>query len=153
MKQLVSTIPYAASGETLHQLWDLRSGGRISRRMATPRPIGHGSETGWAQPFPLQAVVEGRARKHIATYSLFTEHGPVVVDVKPLRRLSDLVVAFTFAWSRQAGVLESPETPGGCFAHFSDIQLDGLHTLAPASAWHSNGSIRGSCRTAMPTAR
>lgn len=29
------------------------------------------------------------------------------------------------------GVLDSPETPGGCFAHFSDIQgLKGFRSLA-----------------------
>jgi cold shock protein len=27
------------------------------------------------------------------------------------------------------GVLDSAETPGGCFAHFSDIELDGYRTL------------------------
>ncbi|MFJ4636369.1 TnsA-like heteromeric transposase endonuclease subunit [Streptomyces hygroscopicus] len=55
-----------------------------------------------AQPFLLTAVVGGEVRKHIPDYFLITEHGPVVVDVKPRRRLSAPVVAFTFAWTRQA---------------------------------------------------
>ncbi|GLV77082.1 TnsA-like heteromeric transposase endonuclease subunit [Streptomyces hygroscopicus] len=51
-----------------------------------------------AQPFLLKAVVGGEVCKHIPDYFLITEHGPVVVDVKP----SAPVVAFTFAWTRQA---------------------------------------------------
>ncbi|WP_162952798.1 cold shock domain-containing protein [Streptomyces sp. 11-1-2] len=29
------------------------------------------------------------------------------------------------------GVLDSLETPGGCFGHFSDIQVTGVRTLSP----------------------
>ncbi|WP_406289511.1 cold shock domain-containing protein [Embleya sp. NBC_00896] len=29
------------------------------------------------------------------------------------------------------GVPDSPETPGGCFAHFSDIEMPGFRTLSP----------------------
>jgi hypothetical protein len=58
-----------------------------------------------AQPFLLKAEVEGKTRKHIPDYFLTTEDGPVVVDVKPRRRLSKPTVAFTFAWTRQ--VVES----------------------------------------------
>jgi hypothetical protein len=52
---------------------------------------------GIAQPFLLKAVVEGQARKHIPDDIVITEHGPVVVDVKPHCRLSTPAVAFTFA--------------------------------------------------------
>ncbi|WP_326619670.1 TnsA-like heteromeric transposase endonuclease subunit [Streptomyces decoyicus] len=55
-----------------------------------------------AQPFLLKAMVEGKVRKHIPDYFLATTDGPVVVDVKPHRRLSNAVVAFTFTWTRQA---------------------------------------------------
>lgn len=55
-----------------------------------------------SQPFLLKAMVEGKTRRHIPDFLLATEHGPVVVDVKPHRRLSKPVVAFTFAWTRQA---------------------------------------------------
>ncbi|MFD7552893.1 TnsA-like heteromeric transposase endonuclease subunit [Streptomyces sp. NPDC059816] len=55
-----------------------------------------------AQPFLLKTVAEGKVRKHIPDYFLATEDGPVVVDVKPLRRLDDPVVASTFAWTRHA---------------------------------------------------
>ncbi|MER6205972.1 TnsA-like heteromeric transposase endonuclease subunit [Streptomyces sp. NPDC001642] len=54
-----------------------------------------------AQPFLLKSVFEGQIRKHIPDYLLITDHGPVVVDVKPRRRWSDPVVSFTFAWARQ----------------------------------------------------
>ncbi|MGW5250745.1 TnsA-like heteromeric transposase endonuclease subunit [Streptomyces sp. NPDC004129] len=55
-----------------------------------------------AQPFLLKAVVDGRVRKHIPDYFLSTERGPVVVDVKPRRRLSVPEVASTLEWTRQA---------------------------------------------------
>ncbi|SED60119.1 TnsA-like heteromeric transposase endonuclease subunit [Streptomyces sp. Ag109_O5-10] len=55
-----------------------------------------------AQPFLLKAVIDGRIRKHIPDYFLITEHGPVVVDVKPRRRLANPEVASTMAWTRQA---------------------------------------------------
>jgi hypothetical protein len=55
-----------------------------------------------AQPFLLKAVLDGKVRKHIPDYLLVTEQGPVVVDVKPLRRLSMPEVAFTFGWTRRA---------------------------------------------------
>lgn len=54
-----------------------------------------------AQPFMLRTVVEGKVRRHIPDYFLATEDGPVVVDVKPRRRLDDPVVAFSFAWTRR----------------------------------------------------
>ncbi|MFF8031369.1 hypothetical protein [Streptomyces sp. NPDC016626] len=56
-----------------------------------------------APPFLLKAVVEGQARKQIPDCILTTEQGPVVVDVKPHRRLSTPVVAFTFAWTPAGG--------------------------------------------------
>ncbi|MFI5750892.1 TnsA-like heteromeric transposase endonuclease subunit [Streptomyces sp. NPDC051644] len=54
-----------------------------------------------AQPFLLKAVLEGKVRKHIPDYLLLTEQGPVVVDVKPLHRVSKPEVAFAFGWTRQ----------------------------------------------------
>lgn len=55
-----------------------------------------------AQPFLLKAALEGKVRKHIPDYLLITGQGPVVVDVKPLRRVSQPEVAFTFDWTRRA---------------------------------------------------
>lgn len=55
-----------------------------------------------AQPFLLQTVVEGRVRRHIPDYLLLTGQVPVVVDVKPLQRLSKPELAFTFDWTRRA---------------------------------------------------
>ncbi|MEN2420540.1 TnsA-like heteromeric transposase endonuclease subunit [Streptomyces rimosus] len=54
-----------------------------------------------AQPFLLKTVLDGKVRKHIPDYLLVTEQGPVVVDVKPLRRLSMPEVAFTFSWTQR----------------------------------------------------
>lgn len=53
-----------------------------------------------AQPFLMTTRVEGADRKHIPDFLLLTRRGPVVVDVKPARRLSHPDVAFTFGWSR-----------------------------------------------------
>ena len=56
----------------------------------------------FAQPFMLRARVEGAVRRHIPDYLLLTDAGPVVVDVKPRRRLDAPKVAFTFGWTREA---------------------------------------------------
>lgn len=57
------------------------------------------------QPFLMTAQVDGTFRRHIPDFLLMTDSGPVVVDVKPKRRLARPEVASTFAWSRQ--VVES----------------------------------------------
>jgi hypothetical protein len=54
-----------------------------------------------AQPFLLKAAVDGRIRKHIPDYFLVTDHGPVIVDVKPEHLLAKPAVAYTFAWTRR----------------------------------------------------
>ncbi|MCW1957609.1 MAG: TnsA-like heteromeric transposase endonuclease subunit [Mycobacterium sp.] len=54
-----------------------------------------------AQPFLLRARVNGKLRRHVPDYLLIEDSGPVVVDVKPARRLADPKVAFTFGWTRQ----------------------------------------------------
>jgi hypothetical protein len=81
-----------------------------------------------AQPFLLKAVVEGKARKHIPDYFLITEHGPVVVDVKPRRRVSKPVVAFTFAWIRQA--VESRGWRYEVWSEPSETELGNIRFLA-----------------------
>lgn len=55
-----------------------------------------------AQPFLLKAEVQRKLRRHIPDYLLFTDDGPVVVDVKPRHRLERPEIAFTFAWTREA---------------------------------------------------
>jgi hypothetical protein len=54
-----------------------------------------------AQPFLLKAKVGGKIRKHVPDYFLATDHGPVVVDVKPEYLLAKPTVAYTFAWTRR----------------------------------------------------
>ena len=53
-----------------------------------------------AQPFLVRAEVGGASRRHIPDYLLLTGSGPVVVDVKPRRRLARPEVAATFGWTR-----------------------------------------------------
>jgi hypothetical protein len=54
-----------------------------------------------AQPFLLRAKIGGDVRRHIPDYLLLTRTGPVVVDVKPCRRLARPEVALTFGWTRK----------------------------------------------------
>lgn len=54
-----------------------------------------------AQPFLMTARVDSKLRTHIPDYLLFTTGGPVVIDVKPRRKLDDPKVAYTLAWTRQ----------------------------------------------------
>ncbi|MFD3662792.1 TnsA-like heteromeric transposase endonuclease subunit [Streptomyces sp. NPDC058659] len=54
-----------------------------------------------AQPFLLKTEVDSRIRRHVPDFLLITRDDPKVVDVKPLRRLSEPTVAFTFDWTRQ----------------------------------------------------
>lgn len=55
-----------------------------------------------AQPFLIKAEVQGKLRRHIPDYLLFTDDGPVIVDVKPQHRLERPQIAFTFGWTRRA---------------------------------------------------
>jgi CspA family cold shock protein len=56
-----------------------------------------------------------------------------------------MVTATVREWNDEEGwgVLDSPETPGGCFGHFSDIQLTGFRTLSPGQqvdlTWEAPG--------------
>lgn len=54
-----------------------------------------------AQPFMVEAEVEGKRRRHVPDYLLRTVDGPVVVDVKPLSRTTAPNVAHTLAWTRK----------------------------------------------------
>ena len=58
-----------------------------------------------AQPFLLRVLIKGKMRRHIPDYWLLTPDAPIVVDVKPAKRLRDAVVQATFAWTRD--VVES----------------------------------------------
>jgi CspA family cold shock protein len=44
-----------------------------------------------------------------------------------------MVTAIVREWREEEGwgVLDSPETPGGCFGHYSAIQMPGFRTLTP----------------------
>ena len=55
-----------------------------------------------AQPFLLKTEVKAKQRRHIPDYLSVTHQGPVVVDVKPQRRLADPTTVSTFEWTRAA---------------------------------------------------
>ncbi|MYX14980.1 TnsA-like heteromeric transposase endonuclease subunit [Streptomyces sp. SID8374] len=81
-----------------------------------------------AQPFLLQTVLDGKIRKHIPDFLLLTDQAPVIVDVKPLHRLSKPEIAFTFDWTRQA-----VESRGWKYEVWSDpppVQLENVRFLA-----------------------
>jgi CspA family cold shock protein len=44
-----------------------------------------------------------------------------------------MTAAIVREWDDEAGwgVLDSAETPGGCFTHFSHIEMDGFRSLRP----------------------
>lgn len=55
-----------------------------------------------AQPFRMVTEINGKERSHVPDYLLSTTDGSfVVVDVKPLRRLKDPAVRFTFDWAQE----------------------------------------------------
>jgi cold shock protein len=45
----------------------------------------------------------------------------------------DVVIATVRVWHSEDGwgVLDAPEAPGGCWTHFSVIEMDGYKALAP----------------------
>ena len=51
-----------------------------------------------AQPFSIRCEVQGVVHRHIPDYLLFTDAGPVLVDVKPGDQVNDSKIAETFAW-------------------------------------------------------
>jgi hypothetical protein len=54
----------------------------------------------WSQPFQLAACVGGRVRRHVPDFLVADgDGGLTVVDVKPLRRLDDEAVKFSFGWT------------------------------------------------------
>ncbi|MGY3676662.1 TnsA-like heteromeric transposase endonuclease subunit [Streptomyces sp. TE33382] len=81
-----------------------------------------------AQPFLMTARVDGAVRRHIPDFLLLTGSGPVVVDVKPARRLSHPDVAFTFRWSRE--VIESRGWGYQVWSEPSAVELENLRFLA-----------------------
>jgi CspA family cold shock protein len=44
-----------------------------------------------------------------------------------------MVMATVREWREEEGwgVLDSPETPGGCWGHYSHLRMDGFRTLEP----------------------
>jgi hypothetical protein len=81
-----------------------------------------------AQPFLLEAEVNGRRRRHVPDYLLLTDSLPIVVDVKPESRVSKPDVAFVLAWTRRA-----VEASGWVYEVWSEhppVELDNVRLLA-----------------------
>ncbi|SEC85621.1 cold shock protein (beta-ribbon, CspA family) [Streptomyces misionensis] len=61
------------------------------------------------------------------------------------RKVPATVTAIVREWSDEEGwgVLDSAETPGGCFGHYSDIQGAAFRTLSPGQevdlVWEAPG--------------
>jgi hypothetical protein len=70
----------------------------------------------YSQPFQLLAGVDGKVRRHVPDFLVAGGGGALtVVDVKPLRRLDDAAVRFTFGWTRRLA-----EVLGWRFVVFSE---------------------------------
>lgn len=81
-----------------------------------------------AQPFLLQAIVQGEKCRHVPDFVLITDGGPVVVDVKPRARLARPKVEFTLNWSRRV-----VEARGWCYEVWTepdDVELMNLRFLS-----------------------
>lgn len=81
-----------------------------------------------AQPFLMKTVGTGEIRKHIPDYLLITSQGPVLVDVKPYRRLTKPEVASAFSWTRQA--VESRGWRYEVWSEPAAVELENLRFLA-----------------------
>jgi hypothetical protein len=68
-----------------------------------------------SQPFLLRARVDGKMRRHIPDYLLFSDSGLTVVAVKPRCMLTDPKVTSTFAWVQRV-----VESAGWRFEVFSE---------------------------------
>jgi cold shock protein len=61
------------------------------------------------------------------------------------RKLTGTTPATVREWRDEEGwgVLDSPDTPGGCWAHFSHIEMSGYRSLTPGRAvlleWEAPG--------------
>ncbi|MBB5913934.1 hypothetical protein BJY24_002801 [Nocardia transvalensis] len=54
-----------------------------------------------AQPFFVRTFAEGKPRTHVPDYLLWSDTGPIVMDVKPRSQLAQPKVAFTLGWVRK----------------------------------------------------
>lgn len=81
-----------------------------------------------AQPFLLRIDIDGEIRRHIPDFLLVTDSGPVVVDVKPVARLVDPKVAYTFGWTEQ--VVTARGWRYEVWSEPAPVELDNVRFLA-----------------------
>lgn len=97
-----------------------------------------------AQPFLLRVLIKGKMRRHIPDYWLLTPDAPIVVDVKPAKRLSDQVVLETFAWTRDV-----VESIGWRFETASELPEAVLENVRFLSGYRRAESISQPCLKAL----
>jgi len=102
-----------------------------------------------AQPFMLQSALAGKARKHVPDYLLITDHGPVIVDVKPLRRLSNSEVASPSTGPGRRWNLAAGNTRSGASRRRRSWRTPVLGGLPQGLALQQHGP---DCITATPRA-
>ena len=102
-----------------------------------------------AQPFQLETVVDGVVRRHVPDFLLVDGAGPVVVDVKPRRRLAEDRVAASFAWTCAA-----VEGRGWRFEVWSEppaAELENIRFLAGyRRSWLFDPDLLDALREAVP---
>jgi hypothetical protein len=107
-----------------------------------------------AQPFLLKVRVARKIRKHVPDYFLVTDHGPVVVDVKPEHLLTRPTMAATFAWTRQLVEdlsVASGETPASHAPRFANAT--GPHGASQSRRRMSVARVRTSSQDHRSKAR
>lgn len=101
-----------------------------------------------AQPFLLRCLVDGKERRHIPDYLLLTNAGPVIVDVKPRRRLESKTVVFTFEWTRS--VLTARGWRYEVWSEPPPIELENVRFLAGyRRAWFFDPDVLDAVRSAV----
>jgi hypothetical protein len=97
-----------------------------------------------AQPFLLRAIIGGKVRRHIPDYWLLTRDAPIVVDVKPAKRMSNPIVQATFAWTR-----ELMESIGWRFEVANEPPESLLENVRFLSGYRRAESISAPCLAAL----
>jgi hypothetical protein len=102
-----------------------------------------------AQPFLMTAVVDDTVRRHVPDFLLLTAAGPIVVDVKPARKLDRPEVAFTFAWTKSV-----VEARGWSYQVWSEpprVELENVRFLAGyRRSWLVNQEAVRALEDALP---
>jgi hypothetical protein len=101
-----------------------------------------------SQPFQLQGTVAGERIRRVPDYLVCTDSGPLVIDVKPLRRLQDPDVAHLLDVTRQ--VVESRGWRYEIASEPPKVEFMNVRFLAGyRRARHFNTDVLGDVRSLM----